>query len=147
MSVRADAVADADSLSGTTVGANGVVAARVINNGSDTENRYNMEPATAGRRAYFLIVLPATGGTANWALEELDVQGNNRSHRTVSTGPLTACNHPFVRGARADFKTCATARGGTFRQASFGLSAQEDDPPLWISCAAGCCTADPGSRG
>lgn len=132
-SVRIDAVADADSLGPGSVGANGTVAARVINRGEDSESRYGMQGG--GRHAYFLIVMP--GGTS-WRLEEVD--NGARTHRAVATGRLVACNHRFVRGARADFKTCATAGGGsTISLVSF---AQGTDDPMWISCASGCCTAE-----
>jgi hypothetical protein len=131
VNVRVDAVADADSLSANNVSQFGVVAARAINRGNDTERRYGMRGNGA---TYFLIVLP--GGA--WRLEELTMQGG-ASHRMVASGRLTACGHPFVRGARADFKTCSQASGGLFHLAS---SQQDGDSPLWISCAAGCCTAE-----
>lgn len=142
VNVRVDAVADADSLSAGNVAPYGVIAARALNRGSggEVENRYGMQ--SGGRHAYFLIVMPAGAGVATWTLEELDVQGNARSHRTVATGRFNACNHPYVRGARADFKTCDQAKlneasilPSLFRQ---GI----DDAPLWIACASGCCTAD-----
>jgi hypothetical protein len=143
ISVHADAVVDADSLSPGNLPQYGIVAARALNHGSDTEARYGMQPSP--RRTYYLVVLPAAG-SATWTMEEMDVVGTTRSHRTVATGRLTLCNHPFVRGARADFKTCAQASGGAM-PASFGFSMQgDDDPPLWISCASGCCTADAASR-
>lgn len=141
-SVRVDAVADADSLSPGNLPQYGVIAALAVNHGADVEDRYGMQPG--GRFAYYLIVLPSAGGTARWALEELDVAGNNRAHRTVASGRFNQCNHPYVRGARADFKTCAGAAG--LIQASlvsFGSVRQgRDDEPLWIGCASGCCTSD-----
>jgi hypothetical protein len=79
-------------------------------------------------------------------LEELDRQGNNVAHRTVASGRFVPCNHPFARGARADFRTCADspARTGraTLQPAAFFPQGGPDDPPIWISCAAGCCLAE-----
>jgi hypothetical protein len=79
-------------------------------------------------------------GGNSWRLEELDQQAGTWSHRMIAGGRLNGCNHPFVRGARADFKTCAQGAGGaTF---SFASSMQGFDAPMWISCASGCCTAE-----
>ncbi len=144
--VRPDAVADVDSLSQGNLPQYGVVAARVIVRGNDADAMYGMQPNGAdGRYSYYLIVMPGS----SWRLEELNVQGTNRTHRMLATGRFTACNHPYVRGARADFKTCAeasaSARQGAviFRPASFGsLSQGSGEPPLWIGCASGCCTAE-----
>src|SRR4051812_17925984 len=107
MTVRVDAVADADSLSGGDLAPYGVIAARGVSRGQsgEVEDRYGMQ--SGGQYSYYLIVLPAGGGSATWVLEELDSQGNARSHHTVSSGRFNGCNHPYVRGARADFKTCA----------------------------------------
>jgi hypothetical protein len=134
-SVRIDAVADADSLGPGSVGPYGTVAARLINRGQGTETRYGMRGG--GRQVHVLIVMP---GGESWRLEELDQQAGTWSHRTIASGRLNGCNHPFVRGARADFKTCAQATGGaTFSLAS---ATQGFDAPMWISCASGCCTAE-----
>lgn len=133
--VRIDPVADADSLGPGSVGAFGTIAARVINRGEGAESRYGLQGG--GRQIYVFIVMP--GGTT-WRLEELDRQGAGWVRRPIAAGRLTGCNHPFVRGARADFKTCAQASGGaTF---SFASNGQGLDAPMWISCASGCCTAD-----
>lgn len=134
-SVRIDAVADADSLGPGSVGAYGTVAARLINRGQGTEGRYGMRGG--GRQIHILIVMP--GGQA-WRLEELDQQGSAWSHRMIGSGRLNGCNHPFVRGARADFKTCAQGAGGA--TVSPALAMQGFDAPMWISCASGCCTAE-----
>lgn len=143
INVHVEAVADADSLSAGNLAPFGVIAAHAVNHGSgnDTEDRYNMRPGE--RYSYFLIILPGTATTATWKLEELDVQGNARSHRTVATGNVTPCNHPFVKGARADFKTCAQA-SGELTQVLFERprSGGGIDPPFWYSCASGCCDAD-----
>ncbi|HET9425742.1 MAG TPA: hypothetical protein VFO55_10255 [Gemmatimonadaceae bacterium] len=143
VTVRADAVADADSLSPTNLPRFGVIAARIRNRGVEMEERYNMRGGA--QYSYYLIVLPATNGRATWILEELDTQGSVSAHRTVASGRFTPCNHQFARGARADFKTCAQAAGGTtISLASFGGQGP-DDPPIWIGCAAGCCIAESGT--
>lgn len=142
VTLRADAVADADSLSPANLPRYGVVAARIRNRGVEMEARYNMRGGT--QYVYYLIVQPATNGRATWILEELDTQGSSVTHRTVSSGRFTPCNHPFVRGARADFKTCAqAAAGGSSSVSLVSFSRQgPDDPPIWISCAMGCCIAE-----
>jgi hypothetical protein len=140
--VRVDAISDADSLSAGNLPAYGVIAARAVNRGAggEIENRYGMQ--SGGRYSYYLIVMPPGPTGATWVLEELDVAGATRGHRTVATGRFTFCNHPYVRGARADFKTCAIVKP---TEASFfpSFSRQSlEDAPLWIGCASGCCTAD-----
>ena len=151
-------VSDADSVSAGLVAPNGTVVARALNRGNDTTVMYDMKPQ--GRYRYYLIVMPA----GSWVLEELDMSGG-RSHRTVATGRFTPCNHAFQRGPRADFRTCAQAQGDA-QQASLLSRARQmwagskqsvpsygsllaylarqgtGEPPIWISCASGCCTAD-----
>lgn len=140
--VRIDAVDTQDSLSAQSMPQNGVVAARAKSRGAGVELMYGMQPGSGFE--YYLIVAPA-GQSATWRLVELTTSGT-RSHRTLVTGTLTECHHAFARGARADFKTCAQA--ATLRPAAFGKLPQTDsDPPIWISCASGCCTADSGGHG
>lgn len=145
VSVRIDAVADADSLGPGNLGAYGVVAARLRNTGPEMEARYNMRADP--EYAYYLIVTTQGPGNLVWILEELDTQGANVAHRTVSSGQFVLCNHPFVKGARADFYTCqnSPARGG---RASFipvvynRAQGGPIEPPIWLACALGCCTAE-----
>lgn len=140
--IRIDAVAGEDSLTtGAGLPANGVVSARALNRGQLADSMYATRPGHDFE--YYLIVLPAPqGGNATWRLEELTTTSGSRSHRSVMTGAFKGCNHPFVRGARADFKTCAQAI--PIREASFSALPQTgDEPPIWIACAVGCCTADP----
>jgi hypothetical protein len=142
INVHVEAVADADSLGTGNLGRFGVIAAHAVNHGNDIEDRYGMQPGP--RYSYFLVILPAAAGTASWKLEELDVQGNTRAHRTIANGSVTLCNHPYVRGARADFKTCADAAGGELMPVLFERATTRGtiDPPFWYSCASGCCEAD-----
>jgi len=140
--IRIDAVGGEDSLTtGPGLSANGTVAVRGLNRGQLADSMYGMRPGQPYE--FYLIVLPdPQGGNATWRLEELTTTPGSRSHRSINTGAFKGCNHPFVRGARADFKTCAQA--APVRQASFGAFLQTDsDPPIWLACAFGCCTSDP----
>lgn len=151
---RVDAVATEDSLSPGNLPQFGVVALRAIVNGQNTEAMYGMLPnGPDGRYSYYLIVLPGPNGTATWRLEQLNIQGQTRTHSALRTGRFTPCNHAFVPGARADFRTCAEAAQGAaasaqqtsvFRYASMSTMPmrQGTEPPIWIGCASGCCTAD-----
>jgi hypothetical protein len=144
--IRIDAVGGEDSLSGGALPPNGVIAARALNRGQRADTMYNTQPGAAHEN--YLIVIPVAGSaSANWRLEELTTTQGARSHRTIASGTFRGCNHPFVRGPKADFKTCAEA--ANVRPASFGSRMQGDgEAPIWIGCAEGCCTADPpGGRG
>jgi hypothetical protein len=137
--IRLDAVDGEDSLSTSGLPANGVVALRAINRGRIADTLYNMQPGEAHEN--YLIVVPVAGTTtATWRLEELTTTQGQRSHRTIASGTFKGCNHPFVRGARADFKTCAQAAASP---ASFGVIQDGIESPIWLGCAFGCCTADP----
>lgn len=143
-SVRVDAVDGVDSLSTTNIPQYGIVALRALNRGKATESMYNMK--AGGQYEYYLIVLPGgvNGASATWQLQEVH-KGAAPTHAGVMTGSFKGCDHPFVRGARADFKSCANA---TVRPASFGNLLQTDgQDPLWISCAQGCCISETGSGG
>lgn len=143
VSVRIDAVADADSLGPGNLGQFGVVAARLRNTGPEMESRYNMRADP--EYSYYLIVTSQGPGNLVWIVEELDTQGTNVAHRTVASGRFVLCNHPFVKGARADFYTCdnSPARGGRATLLPVMFTPQTfEDPPIWMACAAGCCTAE-----
>ena len=139
--VRVDAVDGEDSLSAATIPANGVIVLRAHNRGTAVDAKYGMR--TGARYDYFLIILPAARGAApTWRLEELSVSGTTRTHRSVATGTFRACNHAYVRGARADFKTCAQAAEIDKAATPFRLAQADGEPPLWYGCALGCCTAE-----
>jgi hypothetical protein len=145
VSVRIDAVADADSLGPGNLGQFGVVAARLRNTGPEMEARYNMRADP--EYTYYFIVTSQGPGNLVWIVEELDTQGTNVSHRTVSSGRFVLCNHPFVKGARADFYTCANSPGGRGGRATvtpvlYTPAQGFEDPPIWIGCMLGCCTAE-----
>jgi hypothetical protein len=140
--VRVDAVDQQDSLSATTLSPHGVIAVRASNRGAYADSMYNMKPGP--NFEYFLVLLPSKpGAKATWRLEELDLTQGKRAHRTVSHGTVTECGHPFRRGARADFKSCATAE--QVRPASYVPAQGVIEEPIWWDCAFGCCTADPDS--
>jgi len=139
--IRVDAVSGEDSLSaGPSLPPNGAVAVRSLNRGQVADSMYGMRPGA--NYEYYLIVLsaPQSGG-ATWRLEELTTTTGSRSHRSIMTGVFKGCNHPYVRGARADFKTCEEA--APVRQASFRVMQGRGESPIWVGCEVGCCTADP----
>lgn len=142
--IRIDAVAGEDSLSTGRLSNNGVIAVRALNRGQAADSMYNTQPGS--QYEYYLIISPTSATTATWTLEELTTTPNKRSHRSVSSGTFQQCGHPFVPGARADFKTCAQA--ALMHKASFTMLPQSGggDAPIWFSCAEGCCTADTPSN-
>ena len=146
--VRVDGVSDQDSLSAGTVPQFGAVAAKAVVRGNQTEAMYGMlSNGPDGRYSYYLIVTRGGPTGATWRLEEMNIQGNTRTHRMLKSGRFTPCTHQYVAGARADFKTCeqaaaSTQRGVVFVNASFTSRSQGVEPPLWIGCASGCCTAE-----
>ena len=131
--LNVEAIAGEDSVGGGNIGPFGTIVVRARNLGTAPDAMYGMRPGNRFR--YFLIVFADTGGTARFQLEQLEVVGNNRTHTTITTGRITACNHPFVRGARADFRTCA--QPSLIRPASFVQGGE--DPPMWYGCPQGCC--------
>ena len=134
--VNVEAIAGEDSIGGTNVGQFGTIVARGRNIGGARESMYGMRPGN--RYQYFLIILPDTGGTNRWQIEQLEVVGNNRTHAPLASGRTRGCNHPFVPGARTDFRSCA--QPPLVRPASFVQAI--DDSPWWYACPAGCCTAE-----
>ncbi len=138
--LRVDAVEGEDSISASALPTNGVIAARLLNRGAFADAMYGT--AAGANHEYYLIVLPGSkGGAAIWRLEEIGLADKQLTHRTVGTGTFRECHHRFERGARADFKTCEEA--ALIHNAAFTMP-QTTDSPVWIGCATGCCTADPG---
>lgn len=140
--VRVDGVDGVDSIGAANVPAFGVVVARGQNRGGDPESRYGMRPGE--RFEYYLIVMPGTGGGApTWRIEELEITGNRYARRQLAVGRIVECNHPFERGARSDFRSCASSSAAN--PAMFGsLQAGAGDDPWWYGCALGCCVAERG---
>lgn len=138
--VRVDAVNGQDSISATTVPANGVVAVRAINRGTLTEDRYGFKPER--RLEYYMIVLPGTGGNGTWRFEELDTTPGARRHTSVGTGTFRPCNHPYRPGRvnRANFYTCENSpiASDSVQRSNLMMFSPFTDP-IWIDCAAGCC--------
>jgi hypothetical protein len=138
--VLVEAVATEDSLAAGTTPPFGVVYARAVNKGDAPEARYGMLP-NANNVEYFVIVTKDSVGTMRWRLEQVDTK--THAHTKFDSGSFTGCNHQWTPGARADFKTCATAAAANDSVVKLGLALQQtDDAPIWISCSAGCCTAD-----
>jgi hypothetical protein len=139
--VRVDAVDGQDSVSATNVPTNGVVAVRAINRGPFTEDRYGFK--VGKNLEYYLNVLPGTGGNGTWQFEELDTTPGARRHTSVGTGTFKPCNHPFRKGRanRANFFTCPESQANDSVQTSNFLMFAPPKPPVWTSCAEGCCIA------
>ena len=136
--VLVDAVATQDSISPSTTPAFGVVYIRALNKGDAEEARYSMKPGSS--LEYYMIVLPDSAGRMKWQLEMLDTTPKSRHHASIGSGQFQGCNHAWVAGARADFKTCANAAAQRDSVVKFGLALQGgDDDPLWAACATGCC--------
>ncbi len=139
--VSVEAVATQDSIAASTAPQYGVVYVKAINDGNAEEARYNLAPGK--KFEYYLIVSAMPAGGMQWRLEQLDTTPNARTHKQVGTGAFEGCNHKWVAGAQANFKTCAdsstaSVRGKTVR---LGLALQFDDDPMWTACASGCCVA------
>jgi hypothetical protein len=133
------AVIGQDSLSAGTTPEYGVVYVRATNQGNAEEARYGMKP---GRNIeFYVVVLPDTGGTMKWRLEQLNTSAGSRQHTSIGTGPFISCNHAWVPGAKADFKTCANSAMAHDSVVKLGLRLQGGaDDPIWVSCSGGCCT-------
>jgi hypothetical protein len=133
--VNVEAIATEDSIGGGNVGPYGTIVARGRNIGGAPEALYGMMPGN--RYQYFLVILPDSGGTNGWQIEQLEIVGNTRTHASLVNGRVRGCGHPFVRGARTDFRTCA--QPPLIRPALFVQPAI--DPPWWYTCPDGCCIA------
>lgn len=139
------AVVGQDSLSAGTTPQYGVVYIRATNKGDAEEARYSMKPGKY--LEFYVVVLPDTGGTMKYRLEQLDTRAGSRQHVSIGTGPFTSCGHAWVAGAKADFKTCANsaaahAAGDSVVRLGLMLQAGSDDP-MWVSCSGGCCVLAP----
>lgn len=133
------AVVGQDSLSGGTTPQFGVVYIRATNKGDAEEARYNLK---AGKQfEFYMVVLPDATGGMTWRLEQVDTTIGARSHVSIGTGTFQGCNHPWMKGARADFKTCASSASVHDSVVKLGLLKALDDgsDPIWAACAAGCC--------
>ncbi|MEO7457538.1 MAG: hypothetical protein ABIY52_14845 [Gemmatimonadaceae bacterium] len=141
--VTVDAVATQDSLAPSTVPQFGVVYIHAVNKGDAQEARYGMLPSRDKYEYYMVITADSAGTAMNWRLEQLDTSPKARQHSSIGTGKFTPCNHTWVAGARADFKTCAGAASSRDSVVHLGLALQGSGmDPMWSSCAAGCCIGD-----
>ncbi|CAN5913335.1 hypothetical protein BH11GEM1_BH11GEM1_03830 [soil metagenome] len=136
--VAVDAIALQDSIAAGNTPRFGVVYIRAINKGDAEEARYGLKPGPQVEN--YVIVLPDTGASLKWRLEQLDTTPNARTHASIGTGPFKSCDHQWVKGAKADFKTCAIAAAGHDSVVKLGLALQDaSDNPMWSACAGGCC--------
>ena len=134
------AVVGQDSVSAGTTPPFGVIYIRATNKGDAEEARYGMKPGN--HLQYYVVVLPDSAGGMKWRLEQLDTRAGSRQHTSIGSGPFTGCNHAWVAGARADFKTCANSAKARDSVVKLGLLLQGgDDAPLWVTCSEGCCIA------
>ncbi|MDB4916534.1 MAG: hypothetical protein JWM95_4178 [Gemmatimonadetes bacterium] len=145
--VVVDAIATQDSLSLGTTPQYGVVYIHGVNKGDAVEARYGLKPG-ARYQYYWIITTDSSKKGMQWQLEELDTTPNARKLASVGSGPFAGCNHPYVAGARADFKTCEKAAAYTGNSVvHLGLMLQGSiGDPVWASCAEGCCR-DSGDGG
>jgi hypothetical protein len=139
--VLVDAIATQDSLAPSTTPQFGIVYAHAINKGDAPEARYGMLPGK--QYEYYMIITADSAGTGmQWRLEQYDTKAE--THSKFGTGQFVACNHTWVAGARADFKTCANAAAAPGRDSvmKLGLNLQGfDGDPIWVTCSSGCCIA------
>jgi hypothetical protein len=137
--VMVEAVATQDSISAGTVPQFGVVYIRAINRGNAEEARYGMRPGPT--LEYYSIILPDSAGGMKWQLEMFDK--STRQHSPAGSGVFRSCDHAWVAGAKADFKTCANAATKPDSVVKLGLAFQGiDDDPMWAACSGGCCVGD-----
>ena len=130
-SVRIDAAADARLTGGAATGKNGVIIARVRNNGATTEAMYGFKP---GPYEYYLVVFGPEGKThGRWELEEVRTDASF-THSTIASGPFTGCGHPAASFSSANFQTCDHTQVATPT-----ALAPNHDAPGWVSCIDGCC--------
>jgi len=138
--VQVSAVATQDSVGAGDVPEFGVVYVRAINRGDAEEARYGMRPGSSLR--YYAIVQRDSSGGLGWRLEELETSVPRR-HSRIASGRINSCGHPWIAGARADFRSCTTPeRQDTVVTLPLVLQSAIDDP-LWMMCDEGCCVMMP----
>lgn len=136
--VLVDAVATQDSIAASNAPQYGVVYIRALNKGDNVEARYGMQPDK--KLEYYMIVTADSGGGMKWRLEQLDTKSRPRRHAAAGTGAFVGCNHAWVAGAQADFKTCTSAATARDSVVKLGLMLQTGgNEPFWAACAMGCC--------
>ena len=135
--VFVDAVVTQDSIAPATVPEFGVVYVRAVNKGDAEEARYGLKPGP--NLEYYSIIMRDSAGGMKWRLEMFD--SKVRQHAAAGTGPFQSCNHAWVAGAKADFKTCSSASAGHDSAKTAGPAQAADSDPLWAACAMGCCVA------
>jgi hypothetical protein len=136
--VLVDAVATQDSIAPSNTPPFGLVYVRAINKGNAPEARYGLLPSNK-QYEYYMIVTDDSAGTGMlWRMEQFDKKA--RTHSKFGEGKFVSCNHTWVAGAQADFKSCANSAAAHDSVVKLGLNLQTfDGEPIWASCANGCC--------
>ena len=130
-SVRIDATPDSRFVGPKTADANGVIVARIKNNGAFQATMYGFKP---GPFEYYFIVYGNKTGSATWSLEEVNTSAGF-SHTSIATGTMKGCGHAPAKASKASFQSCdhsSSAIGSSLREGG--------DQPGWVSCSEGCCT-------
>jgi hypothetical protein len=136
-SARVDAVDGQDSLSATVVPPNGVVAVRARNTGAYEEARYGLR--AGAEYEYYVVVLPDTGGTARWSMQQLVTTAGARALTEVGQGTFRACPHVSKGSYRANFHTCEDAHLADSVVKMRLLLQEAISDPIWVKCGSGCC--------
>jgi hypothetical protein len=136
--VLVDAVATQDSIAPSTTPEFGIVYVHAINKGDAPEARYGMLPHNKQYEYYMIITADSAGTGMQWRLEQMDTKAH--VHSKFGTGQFVGCNHKWVAGAGADFKTCAQSAAAHDSVMKLGLNLQAGDgDPIWAVCSMGCC--------
>lgn len=132
--------------------ANGVLVARMVNLGSNVENRWGLTPTDTS----FIVAFPGNASQGGYAILEIprNTFPGTKIRVLLEGGNFIYCPHPPRPAvSSADFNTCeekatsASHQSGAGEYAS-GPQASGDAPlfspdgPAWVSCRTGCCTTD-----
>jgi hypothetical protein len=140
--VLVDAVATQDSIGPATVPPFGVVYVRALNKGDAVEARYSLQPDK--KLEYYMIITADSAGRMAWRMEQLDTKSKPMQHASAGSGAFVSCNHTWVAGAQADFKSCKNSAAAHDSVLKLGLMLQGSiDDQIWTACLGGCCVADP----
>jgi hypothetical protein len=139
--VQVEAIATQDSIAPSNATTNGVVYVRALNRGDAEEAKYRLAPGA--QYEYFVVVNAPTKDAMQWTLVQLDTSSKARRLTTIGSGKFTPCNHQWVAGAQADFKSCDKARSARDSIVKLGLVLQGfDNDPMWATCSTGCCIVE-----
>lgn len=149
LTVNIAAAADAWRVSGVSIPSNGVVVARILgfNSGSNTDATEAVYGFPNGQFIYLIVLLPKPGTDGEWRIVRLSWTLTSGTYAFAFQGEMAvlgdyvACpGHPQQQRADADFRTCDDAMSSHRSQTLAAVHARAS-APIWITCAAGCCTA------